>query len=81
MRALQTQPARGEIGMHGGGRGGKMGVRSSRSFSIPMEQKVNDGSIVLGGSWPEEKCYRESPPVPVSSNKRGPAVSRVRFSL
>lgn len=31
-------------------------VRSPRSFSIPMEQKVNDGPIVLGESWPEEKC-------------------------
>ena len=63
----------------GEGRGGEGGVWSTGSFSIPMEQKVNDGSIVLWESWPEEKCYRESRPVPVSSDKRGPAIRCIEF--
>lgn len=53
------------------------------SFSIPMEQKVNDGAIVLGGvgggSWPEEKCYRESRSVPVNSDKSGPDIWYTEF--
>lgn len=60
-------------------RKGGEGVWSMGSFSIPMEQKVNDGAIVLWESWLEEKCYRESWPVPLSSDKRGPAISNVEF--
>lgn len=58
---------------------GDGGVQSSGSFSIPMEQKVNDGPIVLWESWPEEKCYWESPLVPVSSDKRGLAIGCTEF--
>ena len=49
------------------------------SFSIPMEQKVNDGAIVWRESWPEEKCYRESRSVPVNSDKRGPDICYTEF--
>lgn len=82
IRALENQQAKRKAGCmveRREGIGGEGGVRPTGSFSIPMEQKVNDGPIVLWESWPEEKCYRESRPVPTSSNKRGPVISCIEF--
>lgn len=60
IRALEKQCAERKAGcvVEMRGSGGE-GVWSMGSFSIPMEQKVNDRAIVLWESWPEEKCYRE----------------------
>lgn len=82
IRALENQQAKRKAGCmmeRREGIGGVGGVWPTGSFSIPMEQKVNDGPIVLWESWPEEMCYRESLPVPASSNKRGPAISCIEF--
>lgn len=47
IRALENQRAERKAGCMAEQEEGREGVWSMGSFSIPMEQKVNDGAIVL----------------------------------